>query len=117
MPESFELPIFTKIYQFYQEIYKLRLTVPKQDRYALWQKVDNLTIEIMEEILLVTGGQKEDKSSLLLKTSNQLNLLRIFIRLAKDVKAIDTKKYISLQEKLDEIGRMLGGWIKSTKTP
>jgi hypothetical protein len=25
------------------------------------------------------------------------------------------KKYILLQEKLDEIGRMLGGWIKSLK--
>jgi len=25
---------------------------------------------------------------------------------------MDTKKYISLSEKLDEIGKMLGGWIR-----
>ena len=31
------------------------------------------------------------------------------------VKAIDAKKYIIIEANLDEIGRMLGGWIKSTK--
>jgi tyrosine-protein phosphatase YwqE len=34
----------------------------------------------------------------------------------KDIKAIDDKKYILIEANLDEIGRMLGGWIKSTKT-
>jgi len=33
----------------------------------------------------------------------------------KEVKTIDNKKYATLQELVDEIGRMLGGWIKSTK--
>jgi putative aminopeptidase FrvX len=33
----------------------------------------------------------------------------------KDVKAIDSKKYVLIEAHLDEIGRMLGGWIKSTK--
>jgi hypothetical protein len=33
----------------------------------------------------------------------------------KEVKTIDNKKYILLEEMVDEIGRMLGGWIKSTK--
>lgn len=27
-----------------------------------------------------------------------------------ETKSLDTKKYISLSEKIDEIGRMLGGW-------
>ncbi len=28
---------------------------------------------------------------------------------------LDNKKYISLSEKINEIGKMLGGWIKSLK--
>ena len=34
----------------------------------------------------------------------------------KDVKAIDAKKYVALESIVDEIGRMLGGWIRSTKS-
>ena len=33
----------------------------------------------------------------------------------KDIKAITPKTYTILEAKLDEIGRMLGGWIKSIK--
>jgi len=58
---------------------------------------------------------KEKKLPILERASLKLNLFRIFVRLAKEVKAIDGKKYILLQENTDEIGRMLGGWIKSVR--
>jgi hypothetical protein len=32
--------------------------------------------------------------------------------LLKDIKSISEKKYILLEGNLDEIGKMLGGWIK-----
>ena len=117
MNDSFDTPIFTKTYDFYKEIYALRNTLPKQDRYAIWQKVENATLEILEIILIATSLSKNEKAEVLENASKKLNILRVFIRLSKDIKAIDNKKYIALQEKLDEIGRMLGGWIKSTKTP
>ena len=47
------------------------------------------------------------------KASVKLNLLRVFIRLMKETKAIDSKKYLELETSVDEIGRMLGGWIRS----
>ena len=117
MRDTFDLPIFNKIYDFYKEIYKLRGVLPKQDRYTIWQKVENVALNIMEKILEATTASKGIKMKILEKASNKLNLLRILIRLSKDVKGIDNKKYILLQERLDEIGRMLGGWIKATKTP
>jgi hypothetical protein len=32
----------------------------------------------------------------------------------RDTNTIDLKKYVLMQQLIDEIGRMLGGWIKST---
>lgn len=45
----------------------------------------------------------------------KLNVLRIFLRLTKDTKLLDLKKCLLLQEIVDEIGRMLGGWMKSVR--
>jgi len=115
MNESFDTPIFNQTYELYKEIYNLRNTIPKSDRYTIWQRVENTTLEVLEEILVAIGLPKNEKARILEKASKKLNMLRVFIRLSKDVKAIDNKKYITLQEKLDEIGRMLGGWIKSLK--
>lgn len=50
-----------------------------------------------------------------LLVSSSVDMLRIFIRLAADTKVIDKKLYLSLQEQIDEIGRMLGGWLKTLK--
>lgn len=38
------------------------------------------------------------------------------IRLTKEVRTIDNQKYTQLEKIINEIGRMLGGWIKSTKS-
>jgi len=46
------------------------------------------------------------------KSSAKLDVLKLFLRVAWEIKALDNKKYIALSEKLDEIGRMLGGWLK-----
>ena len=64
---------------------------------------------------MAAQSSKETKLKTLEKASLELNVLRIFIRLAKEIRALDLKKYITLQKNLNEIGKMLGGWIKSTK--
>ena len=110
-----DIPIFKKSYDLYKEFYGLRLSVPKQDRYTLWQKCENLLIEVLEGILFASQQPKTDKLSTLENTSVKLNFLRICVRLMKDIKAIDEKKYILIEASLDEIGRMLGGWLKSVR--
>ena len=110
-----DIPIFKKTYELYKEFYSFRLSVPKQDRYTLWQKCESLLIEVLEGILFASQQAKPEKLPTLEKTSIKLNFLRVCIRLMKDVKAIDDKKYILTEAHLDEIGRMLGGWIKSTR--
>ena len=110
-----DIPIFKKSYDLYKDFYNLRLSVPKQDRYTLWQKCESLLIDIIGGILFASQQSKLEKLPTLENASVKLNFLRICVRLMKDVKAIDTKKYIIIEANLDEIGRMLGGWIKSTK--
>ncbi len=114
--EEFDIPISKKIYGLYRNFYGFRNSIPKQDRYTLWQKCENILLETLENILLASQMSKKEKLPVLEKASLQLNLFRIFVRLAKEVKAIDNKKYVLLQENTDEVGRMLGGWIKSTRS-
>jgi len=114
--DEFDIPIFKKIYAMYRNFYGFRNSIPKQDRYTLWQKCENILLDTLENILLDSQMSKKEKLPVLEKASLQLNLFRIFIRLAKEVKALDSKKYVLLQENADEVGRMLGGWIKSTRS-
>ena len=113
--DDFDIPIFKKSYDLYKTLYGYRADVLRQDRYAIWQRSEDATLDIIEGILLASQTRPSEKVPILERVSVKLNLLRIFIRLMKETKTIDARKYVSLQESIDEIGRMLGGWIKSTR--
>ena len=111
--DDFDIPIFKKTYNLYKTFYGYRNLIPKQDRYTIYQRCDSFLLDILENILTASKLQKEGKLPPLEKASVKLNLLRVFIRLMKETKAIDSKKYLELETSVDEIGRMLGGWIRS----
>jgi len=112
---DFDIPIFKKTYDLYKLFYGYRNIISKQDRYSIWQRCDGMILEILENIMTGSQMTKGEKLPILEKASIKLNFLRVFIRLMHETKSIDMKKYVLLQEAVDEIGRMLGGWIRSVK--
>ena len=110
-----EIPILKKSYDLYKLFHEYRRVVPKQDRYTVWERSENTLLDMLECFLEAGYTKQGNKHMLLEKGSTKLNLLRFLIRLMKDTKSLDTKKYLTLQVFIDEIGRMLGGWIRSQK--
>jgi len=108
---ALDIPIFTKLYEFYKNLSFIIPSFPKTKRYTLGQKLDNTTLDIME--LLFSIPACTNKIIILQRVSIKLDLLKILLRLAKDNQCLKEKEYILLQAKLAEIGRMLGGWIRS----
>ena len=115
--DGLDVPILKKTYNLYKELNALRIRVPKQDRHTLWERCEKTNLEALELMMLAAQRQKPDKYSALEMASAKLNVLRVLVRLAKDVKAIDTKRYLALELQIDEIGRMLGGWMKAIIPP
>lgn len=113
--EQFDIPLFKKLYELYGNMHNFRKTMPKQDRHTVWQKCENVLMDILEGVLLASQLPKSEKLPVIESASTNLNSLRIFFRLSFEIKAIDNKKYLLLQSGVDEIGRMVGGWIKSIK--
>ena len=74
-----------------------------------------ITLEIFELVITAGSTSPEKKLPYIEKSIVSLDLLKILLRLAKDIQALDNKKYLHLEELLQEIGRMLGGWRKSLK--
>ena len=46
---------------------------------------------------------------------SKLDLLKFFTQISWEMKSLDNKKYVTLSELLNEIGRMLGGWNRQLK--
>lgn len=89
---------------------------PKKDRYTLGQRCELTLLDILQAVIVASNLTKEEKLPTLREGSSKVDLLKVLFRLAKDVRALDNKKYLILEEQLQEIGRMFGGWIKTTNS-
>jgi len=110
---SSDVPIIQKVYDFYREFYQLIPQMPKQDRHTVGQKIQNTCLDLLENLIYASRTDRKNKLGFLEQSAAKLDLLKLLLRLVEDVKAIPTKKYLILSEKLQEIGKMLGGWIRS----
>ncbi|OGZ24223.1 MAG: hypothetical protein A2896_00015 [Candidatus Nealsonbacteria bacterium RIFCSPLOWO2_01_FULL_43_32] len=87
----------------------------KDSRYTIGTKIDSLFLETIELIIKASYSDKLEKLISLKNASVKLDLLKFFLQIAWEIKSLDNKKYILISEKLNEIGKMLGGWIKVLK--
>jgi hypothetical protein len=108
-----DIPILKKIHDLYATFHEYRRVVPKAERVTLYERSENAILDVIEAILEAGYSKNVQKLVVLERASVKLNILRFFIRLLKETRAIDLKKYAKLQEMIDEVGRMLGGWIRS----
>ena len=95
------------IYRLWDE---LRNNFPKKYRYTLGAKIENYFLDTLELLFIATYLGKEQKLPYLQKAAGKLDLLKFFLQVAWELKALDNKKYILVSEQLNEIGKMLGGW-------
>lgn len=113
---NLDIPIFSKLYDFYKNLHSQLKLFPKSDRYTLGGKLDSITLEIFELISQVPLYPKEQKIDILIQMSSKIDLLKILFRMACDNKSLSIKSYLSLQESLQEIGKMAGGWLRYFKS-
>lgn len=109
-----ETPIFHKAYDFYKLLHRYQARIPKGERYTLWFKCENTALLMIETILQIGYTRNEQRLERLHTLSSQVDLSKVFIRLSQEINIIDAKQYEEIQVLLQEIGRMVGGWIKSS---
>ncbi len=105
-----EIVIFKRSYELVLQIFHATKLFPKSQRFLMAGRLEELIITILEKI--IQANEAQDRLPILKELSALLERLRILIRLSKDLTYIDFKKYERLSQATDEIGRMLGGWIK-----
>ncbi len=84
---------------------------PKDQRYLLADRIQRGMLDIQE--LFVRAIYSKDKAALLDEINIQLDVVRLLMRTAKDMKYVTLKRHDFFARQLDEIGRMVGGWKRS----
>lgn len=122
-----EAPIIQQTLGLYKELYEQTKKFPKKDQYLLGRRCEDTLLSFLEYTLLAANVPKDQKVRLLNIAAGKFDVidthgltpvefpagLKVLLRLAQELRMLDKKQYILLEIKVREIGKMLGGWIRS----
>lgn len=83
---------------------------PRHERFRLAKRIDDTMFDFHRH--LIDAVRKPDSLSHLKTADQALFLLRTYLRLSMEMRYISNDQYRYCAEKLDEIGKLLGGWLK-----
>lgn len=113
--------IFLHSFELTKEIYAITRNFPRPTRFVLGDKIDRLMTEFLLELNSSTSKRADltnfdKRHSSFTDLSFRLDELRVLLRLAFEIKVLSSGYYKNTLERIDEIGRELGGLIKFNQT-
>lgn len=106
-----EIPAVTKLYDIILWLMPQVEKFPRDYKFTIGDRIVNNLLNSLE--ILIEAVYTRDKQHLLRRLNLQLEKLRYMIRLSKDLKALNIKKYAFISNEINELGKMIGGWIKA----
>ena len=84
---------------------------PRNHRFVLGERIERNLYEPLETLL--KAKYTRTRQPLLEQANLLLEVLRFQIRLAKDLGCLKTTSYGFAGKAIDEVGRLVGGWLRS----
>jgi hypothetical protein len=84
---------------------------PREHKFTVGDRLIETCLNVME--CLVEASLQREKHKLLALASRGLVRARILARLAHSVRCLSESQHLHFVKQSDEIGRMLGGWLRT----
>lgn len=107
-----QLIIFQRFYDFILILYPVINRFPKSYRLVLGNQIEKVSLDILTSIIYANSQTGLVRQSILKTTSQNLDVLRILIRLAKDLHFISLGQYQVLSKKNNEIAKLFSCWSR-----
>ena len=108
-----ELPVYKASYDLLLAIFEFTKGFSKEYKYTVGESLKKETIDLLT--LIYRANSRQDKREVLQEARERIEVIRLFIRLMKDMKQINLKKFVAVNKVVENVSKQLAGWQKSLK--
>lgn len=106
-------PIYLRTQELIRLVYSLSVHVSREYKYTLMQDIKRDVMNLTRYIFRANTSQ--DKRPYLNQLAEEFEFVRMELRLCFDLRLFGVEKQAQLVRLLDDIGRQINGWRKSSK--
>lgn len=114
MTDSQELPIIQKMYDLILWFVPRLNKFPRDFKFMLGDRIQSQMMRVLEG--LIRARFRREKLEMLAGLNTDLEVLRHQIRLCRDFKLLDDRRFEHVCRAVNEIGENLGGWMRQQRS-
>lgn len=104
------LQLIPKTQDYLEYMIAVIIKIPRTEKFSIGNEYKNSMYKMLSEVMYVNKSNNKMEKLKIIDT--ELNIQRILLRIMVKFKWIDIKKFNVSIEKINEIGKILGGLIK-----
>ncbi len=108
-----ELTLIPKTENYIKYMLNVIVKLPRTEKFNIGNEYKNMMYKMLEEVMMLGKVVTEEKMNYINKIDARINVQRVFLRIMQDNKWIDEKKFLYSMSLLDELGRIVGGLLKT----
>ncbi|MCD4697294.1 MAG: four helix bundle protein [Bacteroidales bacterium] len=108
-----ELPVFKASYDLLLNIFRFTSNFTREYKFTVGEKLKNETLALI--VLVYRANSAMSKADIIQEAREQIELIRLLIRLLKDLKQVSLKSFVMINKQIENVSKQLTGWQKSQR--
>ncbi|MFA5917069.1 MAG: four helix bundle protein [Candidatus Gracilibacteria bacterium] len=108
------LPVYKTSYDLLLQVFEVVKNFTKEYKYTLGDKIKNEIIALITSIYRANNSF-EKRLENIRQAREQIEVLRLYIRIIKDLKLVKLEKFADLNENIESLSKQLLAWENSLK--
>ena len=109
-----QMVIFTRTYDFLSWLLPLAENFPKSQRFVVTSRLQGAVLNFQERIIEANTLRGANRLEKLKAADAELLKARLYLRMCSRWRWMSKGQYYHASTLVSEIGKLLGGWLKST---
>lgn len=107
------LPVYKASYDLLVELFRFAKNFSREYKYTLGEDIKKETVLMIKNIYWANSSYS--KAKIIQSARDNIEVIRLYLRILKDLKQVNLKKFVFLNEKIESVSKQLTAWQKSTK--
>ncbi|MDP3956946.1 MAG: four helix bundle protein [bacterium] len=103
------LPVYRASYDLLVDLFRFTKDFSREYKFTLGESIKKETVEMITAIYRANSTMVERRERIQAAREN-VEVIRLFLRLLKDLNQVNVKKFVSLNEKLESVSKQLTAW-------
>ena len=106
----FNLPVYKVSYKLVYMLFQTSSSFSREYKYTVGQDLKNEGVDLIKNIY--RANKSEDKTVLIGKAKENLETVRLLIRLMQDFNQLGIKPFVEISQGIENVSKQLNAWGK-----